>query len=91
MLRERSGTPALVLVNVDGYPGREEARNVAIAGDGRVTFDRYARATTLIPTREREVEAPVAIFGTHGRPIHRPERHLGRQRLQLPASFAAAR
>jgi hypothetical protein len=71
------------LVKADGYPGSEEARAISIANDGLVTFDRYRRATTLLKTRQRVIEAPVTIFGTHGRPIHRAEQFLGHERLQV--------
>jgi len=73
----------LTLVKADGYPGCEEARAISIANDGIVTFDRYRRATMLLQTRQGVIEAPVTIFGTYGRPIHRAERLLGRERLQV--------
>lgn len=72
------------LVKADGYPGNQEARNVSLADAGEVTFDRYLRATALFRTRDGSFEAPVTIFGTHGRPIHRPEQLLGRERLRIP-------
>jgi hypothetical protein len=75
------------IVKADGYPGSQEARNLSLADNGEVTFDRYLRATTLLRTRDgRSIEAPVTIFGAHGRPIHRPEQLLGRERLRIPLS-----
>ena len=77
------------LVKADGYPGNQEARNVSLADTGEVTFDRYVRATARVHTRDgRWIEAPVTIFGTHGRPIHRPEQLLGRERLRIPLSVS---
>jgi hypothetical protein len=73
------------LVKAEGYPGNQEVRNVSLADNGEVTFDRYLRATALFRTRDgHTIEAPVTIFPTHGRPIHRPEQLLGRQRLRIP-------
>jgi hypothetical protein len=73
------------LVKADGYPGNQEVRNVSLADSGEVTFDRYLRATARFRARDgRSFEAPVTIFGTHGRPIHRPEQRLGRERLRIP-------
>jgi hypothetical protein len=75
------------LVKADGYPGSQEARNVSLTDTGEVTFDRYLRATALFRTRDgRSLEAPVTIFGTHGRPIHQPEQLLGRERLRIPVA-----
>ena len=37
----------------------------------------------LLQTRQGVIEAPVTIFGTYGRPIHRAEQLLGRERLQV--------
>jgi hypothetical protein len=76
----------LVLARADGYPGSEEVRQVAIANDGVVTFDRYRRATMLLRGSQGVIEAPVTISGTYGRPIHRPEQFLGEQRLHIPAA-----
>ena len=76
-------TARLVLARADGYPGSEEARHVAIANDGVVTFDRYKRAMMLLRGRQGVIEAPVTISGTYGRPLHRPEQFLGQQRLHL--------
>ena len=73
----------LTLVKADGYPGSEEARAISIANDGIVTFDRYRRATMLLQTRQGVIEAPVTIYGTYGRPIHRAEQLLGRERLKV--------
>jgi hypothetical protein len=70
----------LTLVKSDGYPGSEEARAISIATDGIVTFDHYRRSTMLLQTRQGVIEAPVTIFGTYGRPIHRAEQLLGRER-----------
>jgi hypothetical protein len=73
------------LVKADRYPGSQEARNVSLADTGEVTFDRYLRATARFRTGDgRSIEAPVTIFGTHGRPIHRPEQLLGQERLIIP-------
>jgi hypothetical protein len=80
-----SAIATLTLVKADGYPGSEEARAISIATDGTVAFDRYRRATTLLRSREGVIEAPVTIFGTHGRPIHRAEQLLGRERLLISA------
>jgi hypothetical protein len=75
------------IVKADGYPGSQEARNLSLADNGEVTFDRYLRATTLLRTRDRRsIEVPVTISGAHGRPIHRPEQLLGRERLRIPLS-----
>jgi hypothetical protein len=76
----------LTLVKADGYPGSEEARAISIANDGTVTFEHYRRATTLLTTRDGVIEAPVTIFGTYGRPIHRAAQLLGRERLQAPTA-----
>jgi hypothetical protein len=73
----------LTLVKADGYPGSEEARAISIANDGIVTFDRYRRATMLLQTRQGVIAAPVTISGTYGRPIHRAEQLLGRERLKV--------
>ena len=73
----------LTLVKADGYPGSEEARTISITNDGIISFDRYRRATTLLQTRQGVIEAPVTIFGTYGRPIHRAEQLLGRERLRV--------
>ena len=80
----------LTLVKADGYPGSEEARAISIANDGIVTLDRYRRATMLLQTRQGVIEAPVTISGTHGRPIHRAEQLLGRERLQVSTAGARA-
>ena len=49
-----------VLVAPDGYPGSQEARNVAIANDGAISFERVVRATTLLhPRGQGVIEAPV--------------------------------
>ena len=73
----------LTLVKADGYPGSEEARAMSIANDGIVTFDRYRRATMLLQIRQGVIETPVTIFGTYGRPVHRAEQLLARERLQV--------
>ena len=84
-----SEVATLTLVKADGYPGSEEARAISIANDSIVTFDRYRRATMVLQTQQGTIEAPVTIFGTYGRPIHRAEQLLGRERLQV--STAAVR
>jgi len=76
----------LTLIKADGYPGSEEARAISIGNERIVTFERYRRATVLLQTRQGTVDTPVTIFGTHGRPIHRAEQLLGRERLQTPAA-----
>ena len=73
----------LTLVKADGYPGSEEARAISIANDRTVSFDRYRRATTMLRTRQGVIEAPVTIHGTYGRPIHRADQLIGRERLQV--------
>jgi hypothetical protein len=80
----------LTLVKADGYPGSEEARAISIANEGIVTFERYRRATVLLQTREGVIEAPVTLFGTNGRPIHRAEQLLGRERLQVSTTAVRA-
>jgi hypothetical protein len=81
----------LTLVKADSYPGSEEARGISIANEGIVTFERYRRASVRLQTREGVIESPVTIFGTYGRPIHRAEQLLGRERLQLPTAAGRRR
>jgi hypothetical protein len=81
----------LTLVKADGYPGSEEARAISIANEGVVTFDRYRRATMLLQTRQGVIETSVTIFGTYGRPIHRAEQLIGRDRLQVSTAVVRAR
>jgi hypothetical protein len=80
----------LTLVKADGYPGRDEARAISIANERIVSFDRYRRATMLLQTRQGVIESPVTIFGTYGRPIHRAEQFLGRERLQVSTAGVQA-
>ena len=77
-----------VLVAPDGYPGSQEARNVAIASDGVISFERVVRATLLHPRGQRVIEAPVTWHGTYGRPIHRPERRVGVERVHVSLKIA---
>ena len=78
-----------VLVAADGYPGSQEARNVAIANDGAISFERVVRATMLLhPRGQRVIEAPVTWHGTYGRPIHRPERRAGVERVHVSLKIA---
>ena len=74
----------LVLANTNGYPGDEEARQVSLGNDGVVVFDRYVRPTMLLNGDKGVIEAPVTIFGTYGRPIHRPERFVRQERMRIP-------
>lgn len=80
----------LMLVKADGYPGSEEARAISIANDRIVTFDRYRRATVLLQTRQGVIEAPVTTSGTYGRPIHRADQLLGRERVEVSTSGVRA-
>jgi len=80
----------LTLVKADGYPGNQEARAISISNEGIVTFDRYRRATMLLHTRQGVIEAPVTISGTYGRPIHRAEQLLERERLQVSTAGVRA-
>jgi hypothetical protein len=79
-----------VLVVPDGYPGSQEARNVAIANDGAISFERVVRATTLLhPRGQGIIEAPVTSHGTFGRPIHRQQRSLGVERVHVSLTAAS--
>jgi len=80
----------LTLVKADGYPGSEEARAISIANEDIVIFDRYRRAILLLQTRQGVIGTPVTIFGTYGRPIHRAEQLLGRERLQVSTAVVRA-
>ena len=44
----------------------------------------------LLQTRQGVIETPVTIFGTYGRPIHRAEQLLGRERLQVSTTGVRA-
>ncbi len=47
------------------------------------------RATTLLhPRGQRVIEAPVTWHGTYGRPIHRPERRVGVERVHVSLKVA---
>ena len=79
-----------VLVAPDGYPGSQEARNVAIASDGVISFERVVRATTLLhPHGQGIIEAPVTWHGTYGRPLHRQQRSLGVERVYVSLKVAS--
>jgi len=79
-----------VLIAADGYPGSQEARNVAIANDGAISFERVVRATTLLqPRGQGFIEAPVTWYGTYGRPIHRQQRSLGAERVHVNLKVAS--
>jgi hypothetical protein len=82
--RTLSQIATVTLVDADGYPGSQEARDVSLANDGTVTFERVVRATMLLPVRSQGIiEAPVTWHGTYGRPIHRALRSLGRRQLRM--------
>jgi len=80
-----------VLVAPAGYPGSQEARNVAIAREGVIiSFERLARPTTLLRVRGQGIiEAPVTWHGRYGRPIHRQQRSLGVERVQVSLKIAS--
>lgn len=82
----------LVLVEADGYPGSQEARSVHFVDDGTVSFERFDRATAVLRRSDgRTVEAPLTLISP-ARPVNRPGRSRGWERLQAaPSDMRGAR
>ncbi len=79
----------VVLIVPDGYPGSQEARNVAFSDDGtRVTFERFDRAITLLDRNKGTLEAPLTS-NSPKLPEARPARSRGRE--TVPVLTGAAR
>jgi hypothetical protein len=73
----------VVLVVPDGYPGSQEARDVAFSDDGtRITFERFDRPFTLLHRRTENIEAPLTSISPK-RVEARPARSRGRETVSI--------
>jgi hypothetical protein len=57
----------VVLVHADGYPGSQGARDVTLGTDGRITFERFERATNRSLGRE-STAIPLGLSSSRAAP-----------------------
>jgi hypothetical protein len=57
----------VVLVHADGYPGSQGARDVTLGTDGRITIERFERATNRSLGRE-STAIPLGLSSSRAAP-----------------------